>query len=70
MHEKIAEETGKGVVCLFGGCPGTFTYVLEHETCGAPLVFGPAEVLPAGEDGKGRIRVEFARPGAAAVLFR
>lgn len=25
---------------------------------------------PAGEDGKGRIRVEFARPGAAVVLFR
>lgn len=70
VYEKIAEETGKGVVCLFGGCPGTFTYVLEHETCGAPLVFGPAEVLPAGEDGKGRIRVEFARPGAAVVLFR
>lgn len=66
VYEKI-NANGQGAISLFGSVPGTYRYRLQNTPAGAPLCFGPAQVVK--EEGEFYIEAEFSAPGAAVVFF-
>ena len=68
IHEKIAAETGRGVVAVFAGAAGCYTYVTANRAASGHWVLGDVEVT---RDAAGRARLEctFRQPGAMLVFF-
>ncbi|MCR5783819.1 MAG: alpha-galactosidase [Clostridia bacterium] len=67
VYEKINEETGRGMVALFGNQSGGYTYRLSANASENAIVFGPAELKKDGD--KTVIRTQFTAPEAAIVFF-
>ncbi len=66
VHEKISEETGRGLISLFANFRGTYRYRVGTKPAGDPVIFGPA-ALRREEDG---VWIDLEADGAcAAVLF-
>ena len=67
VHEKISEETGRGLVSLFANAAGVYSYRLSAVRTGSPVIVGGAEIR-RDEDGF-VIEMKAERPTAAIVFF-
>ena len=65
-HEKIREETGRGLVSVFANARGTYRYRLKAAPESDPVIFGPASFRREGKD----LWIDLRAEGAcAAILF-
>jgi len=68
VHEKVAEETGRGVVCLFSTEAGEYEYLTASRV--EPVLWKSegVEVEKAGE-GRVLLRAKFDKPSARIIFF-
>ncbi|ANE45657.1 hypothetical protein SY83_04355 [Paenibacillus swuensis] len=68
IYEKINADTGRGVVSLFAGSPGTYSYITERPV--SPIRYASEGVtVTYDQDGYARIDAEFREMGAHLVFF-
>lgn len=69
IHEKIAADSGRGVVAVFAGAPGHYHYVTQRRTApGCPWTTPGARVTRTA-GGQALLDLHFERPGAHLVFF-
>lgn len=68
VHEKLHEETGRGVVAVFAAAAGRYTYVTDGVAADAYWASAGVEVSHAAH-GHARLELDFEQPGAKLVLF-
>jgi alpha-galactosidase len=68
IHEKIADETGRGLVAVFAEAAGTYTYITAHRVVDTHWA---TEGISVARDAAGRARLDvtFKEPGAHIVFF-
>lgn len=66
VHEKIHEETGRGLISLFANAGGTYSYKAGAMPAGEPVIFGPAKTRRKANE----LWIELQTDApAAAILF-
>ena len=68
VYEKIDPDTGRGVVSVFAGARGTYTY-LTHTAAATQTWAMPGVTVRAVAGGLARIDVTFDEPGGKCVFF-
>ena len=68
VHEKVSARTGRGVVAVFAGAAGLYSYVTAGAT-DARVWASPGAAVARADDGRARIDCTFDRPGAKIVFF-
>jgi hypothetical protein len=68
IHEKISARTGRGVVSLFAGAAGRYTYV-THSSVAEAHWASEGVVVSRDRAGRARLEVTLEQPGAALVMF-
>jgi alpha-galactosidase len=68
VHEKINPVTGRGAVAIFAAVAGRYSYVTDRAVA-APYWAGDGVAVTIEPDGRARLDVDLAEPGAALVFF-
>lgn len=69
VHEKINPATGRGVVVLFAGAPGTYSYVTESPVSSKPRSITKDVTFSKLRNGSCMMNMKLDRPGSRVMFF-